>query len=193
MSKITLENKTTVYPMPAFIIGATVDGKPNFMTAAWSGIAGSVPPMITVAIRHSRHTLKGILQNQAFSVNVPSAAQARETDYCGVASGAKTDKVADCDFKVFSGKLKSAPMIEQCPVNLECAVAHMLNVGSHMLIVGEIKETYISDDCLTDGRPDADKINPLIFIGGPDGKYRRLGISVASAFSVGTEIKPKKK
>ena len=54
MGKVIVENKTLIYPMPAFMIGANVDGKPNFMAAAWSGIAGGSPPVITVGIRHAR-------------------------------------------------------------------------------------------------------------------------------------------
>jgi len=60
MGKVIVDNKMLVYPMPAFLIGANVDDKPNFMTAAWSGIGGSTPPMITVALQHLRYTLRGI-------------------------------------------------------------------------------------------------------------------------------------
>ena len=181
MAKVTVENKTLVYPMPAFVIGANVDGKPNFMTAAWSGIAGSTPPMITVALQHHRHTLKGMKQNMTFSVNVPSVDLVKETDYCGVVSGSKTDKVADCHFKVFYGKLTTAPMIEQYPVNLECKVMHILDLGSHELVVGRIEETYISDDCLTDGKPDINKIKPIVYAGR---RYMALGEVVGGAFTV---------
>ncbi len=182
MAKVTVENKTLVYPMPAFVIGANVDGKPNFMTAAWSGIAGSTPPMITVALQHHRHTLKGMKQNMTFTVNVPSVDLVKETDYCGVVSGSKTDKVADCHFKVFYGKLATAPMIEQFPVNLECKVMHILDLGSHELIVGRIEETYISDDCLTDGKPDVNKIKPIVYAGR---RYMSLGEAVGGgAFTV---------
>ena len=181
MAKVTIQNKTLVYPMPAFIIGANVDGKPNFMTAAWSGIAGSVPPMITVALQHHRHTLKGIKQNMSFTVNVPSVDQVKETDYCGVVSGSKADKVSACGFRVFYGKLENAPMVEQCPVNLECKVQHILDVGSHELIVGRIEETYISEECLTDGRPDVNKVKPLVYAGR---RYQALGEVIAGAFTV---------
>jgi flavin reductase (DIM6/NTAB) family NADH-FMN oxidoreductase RutF len=181
MAKVSMETRTLVYPMPAFIIGANVDGKANFMTAAWSGIAGSVPPMITVALQHHRHTLKGIKQNMSFTVNVPSVDQVKETDYCGVVSGTKADKVAACGFKVFYGKLESAPMIEQCPVNLECKVLHILDVGSHELVVGRIEETFVSEECLTEGRPDVGKIKPLVYAGR---RYVGLGEPVANAFTV---------
>ena len=188
MGKIKLERKPLVYPMPAFLIGATVDGKPNFMTAAWSGIAAGNPPAITVGLQPHRYTLKGIRQNMTFSVNVPSVDQVKEMDYCGIVSGSKTDKVKDCGFKVFYGNLETAPMIEQCPVNLECKATHMLDLGSHILVVGVIEDNYVSEDCFTDGRPDADKIKPLVFTPQADRGYMTLGEPVAKAFSVGKEL-----
>ena len=191
MAKVKIEQKTSVYPMPAFLIGANVDGKPNFMTAAWSGIGGSEPPVITVGIRHMRHTLKGIRQNMTFSVNVPSVDLVKETDYCGIDSGSKVDKVAACNFKVFYGSLKTAPLIEQCPVNLECTVMHLLDIGSHMLVVGRIEEVYASEDCLTDGKLDIDKIRPISFTALPEHGYRLPGEKVGMAFNIGLELRNK--
>jgi flavin reductase (DIM6/NTAB) family NADH-FMN oxidoreductase RutF len=193
MKKITLGPQTLVYPMPAFLIGASVGGKPNFMTAAWSGIAASTPPMITVALQHHRYTLKGIRENGVFSVNVPSAEQVRETDYCGMVSGTtKADKVKDCNFTVFYGKLKTAPLIEQCPVNLECKALHILTLGSHSLVIGEIGEVHVSQDCMTDGEPDPAKINPFMYITGANKAYFRIGESIGPAFKIGMEIKKSK-
>lgn len=192
MSKTTLGPQTLLYPTPALLIGANVDGKPNFMTAAWAGIANSEPPMISVAIRHIRHTLKGIKQNMTFSANIPSTDLVMETDYCGIIPGTKADKAKDCKFKVFYGKLESAPLIEQCPVNLECKVVHMLDLGTHLLVIGKIEETYVSDSCLTNDRPDVTKIKPLIFTMSPTRQYQALGEVVAKAFSIGKELKAKK-
>ncbi len=189
MKKITLGPQTLVYPMPAFIIGANVGGKPNFMTAAWSGIAASTPPTVTVALQHHRHTLKGIRETGVFSLNVPSAAQAKETDYCGIVSGTKEDKVAACGFSVFYGKLLHAPLIAQCPVNLECKVVHQLYIGSHTLVVGQIEEVHVSEECMTDGSPDPTKVNPLIFATGSQKSYFELGNRVAPAFKIGMELK----
>lgn len=189
MSKVLLGAMTLVYPMPAFLVGANVDGKPNFMTVAWGGIANSEPPMVSVAIRHVCHTLKGITENKAFSVNVPSADLVKETDYCGITPGSKVDKVRVCGFKVFYGKLKAVPLIEQCPVNLECSVEHMLDLGSRVLVVGKIEETYVSEDCLTDGKPDVNKIRPFVYTMAPDNQYRPLGEAIAKAFSVGKELR----
>ena len=185
MAKITLGPRTLLYPMPALLIGANVDDKPNFMAAAWCGIANGQPPMISVGIQPHRYTYKGIRQNLTFSANVPSVDLIRETDYCGIVSGSKADKVEVCQFKVFYGKLSTAPLIEQCPINLECEVLHILKLGSHSLIIGRIEETYISESCLTDGRPDVDKVKPLIYTPEPARQYNVFGEVAAKAFSIG--------
>jgi flavin reductase (DIM6/NTAB) family NADH-FMN oxidoreductase RutF len=192
MRKVTLGPKTLVYPMPTFLVGANVDGKPNFMALAWGGIANGEPPMVSVAIRPSRHTHKGISQNGTFSVNIPSADLVKEADYCGIASGAKEDKVSACGFKIFYGKLGSAPLIEQCPINLECRVVQSLSLGSHTLFIGKIEEVHVSADCLTDGKPDVDKIKPLIYITEPERAYRACGKEIAKGFKAGLEIKERK-
>ena len=189
MGKILMGPKMLPYPRPALLVGANVDDRPNFMTVAASGAANVEPPMISVAIQHHRYTHKGIMQNLTFSVNVPSADLIRETDYCGLVSGSEVDKVKACQFNVFYGKLKNAPLIEQCPINLECKVVHILDLGSHSLIVGRIEETHVSESCLTDGKPDVSKIKPLTYITDPARHYQALGEVIAEAFSIGEELK----
>lgn len=188
MGKIMMGPKMLHYPRPTFLIGTTVDGKPNFMTAAAVGAANVEPPMISVAIRRNRYTQRGIRQNMTFSVNVPSTDLVRETDYCGLVSGSEVNKAEVCQFNVFYGKLNNAPLIEQCPVNLECSVVHVLNLGSHSLIVGRIEETHISENCLTDGKPDANRIKPFISAPEPDSKYLALGQIIAESHSIGREL-----
>ena len=191
MSKILMGPTTKIYPMPALLVGANVDGKPNFMTVAWAGIANAEPPMISVAIRLSRYTHKGISQNSTFSVNIPSVDLVKETDYCGITSGTKVNKVEACQFKVFYGKLGTAPLIEQCPINLECKVMHTLELGSHSLFVGKIEETHISENCLTDGKLDINKIKPFVFMAEPAVQYLALGEVLGKAFRIGQELKVK--
>jgi flavin reductase (DIM6/NTAB) family NADH-FMN oxidoreductase RutF len=122
----------------------------------------------------------------AFSVNVPSVDLVKETDYCGIATGPDVDKVKVCQFNVFYGKLDTAPLIDQCPVNLECKVVHILDLGSHDLIVGRIEETHVSDDCLTEGKPDVNKIKPLVYSAN---QYYALGENIGRAFNIGKELK----
>ncbi len=189
MEKVKMGAQTLLYPTPALLVGSNVNGKANFMTVAWSGIACSDPPMISVAIRHPRYTLIGMQENMTFSVNVASTDQAREVDYCGIVSGAKADKVKVCKFKVFYGKLETAPMVQQCPVNMECKIEHMLDLGSHVLVIGKIEETYVSGNCFTAEHPDVKKIRPLIWSVVPANTYNSLGEQVAKAFKIGLELK----
>jgi flavin reductase (DIM6/NTAB) family NADH-FMN oxidoreductase RutF len=189
MEKVKLGPQPLVFPTPAFLIGTNVSGKPNFMTAAWSGIACSEPPMISVAIRHHRYTFKGMQENMTFSVNVPSADQVKEVDFCGIRSGAKEDKVRACKFKVFYGKVETAPMVEQCPVNLECRIEHKLDLGSHVLVVGKIEEVYVSGNCFTGEHVDVKKIRPLLWTVLPANVYQELGEVVGKAFKIGLDLK----
>ena len=182
MEKTKLGPQTLLFPMPAVLVGARVNETANFMTAAWCGIAASAPPAVTVALRPARFTLAGVQVTGTFSINVPSADMAKVVDYCGIYSGHKHDKSGL--FHVDYGVLQTAPLVRECPVNLECKVLHVLDLKSHKLIVGEIVESYVSNDCITDGQPDAAKINPLIYVTGSQ-QYCRLGEIVGRAFSIG--------
>jgi len=188
MAKRKFGAQPMLFPHPTVLVGAMVDGKPDFAAVAWTGVAASNPASIAIALQPHRYSLKGIYQNRTFSINIPSVELVKEADYCGLVSGADTDKVEDCKFKIFYGNIKTAPLIEQCPINLELEVSHILNLGSHHLVVGKIAETYVSEDCLTDGKPDMSKIKAFAF---GYFKYYRIGEPLADAFKVGWEIKPK--
>jgi flavin reductase (DIM6/NTAB) family NADH-FMN oxidoreductase RutF len=189
MNKKKLGLHPLVMPHPTVLVGAVTDGQPDFAAVAWTGVAASNPAAVTIALQPQRYSLKGIYQNRTFSVNIPSVDLVKEADYCGLVSGKDTDKVKDCKFKVFYGNLKTAPLIEQCPVNLECEVIQILSLGSHQLVVGKVVETYVNEDCLTDGFPDIEKIKPFVF---GYRKYYALGSAIADAFKSGWEIKPQK-
>lgn len=191
MRKVIVEQGRGFLPVlaatPVVIVGARTDGKPDFATVAWTGVAASNPPSISIALQHHRYSLKGIRQNMTFSVNIPSIDLVKETDYCGLVSGINTDKAGDCHFTIFYGKLQSAPFIEQCPVNHACEVIQILNLGSHELVIGKIVETHLSEDCLTEGRPDIRKLKPLIFAGM---KYYAVGDETGDAFKIGLNVNP---
>jgi flavin reductase (DIM6/NTAB) family NADH-FMN oxidoreductase RutF len=188
MKKTAIGPTTLLYPKPALLIGANVDGEPNFLTIAWAGIVNQTPPMLSVSIRRQRYTFRGIEENRTFSVNIPSEKMAAETDYCGIVSGKKYDKAAVCDFTVFFGKLKTAPLIQQCPVNLECSLAQMVELNTHIVCIGQIEEVHVNDDCLTDGKPDVEKIRPLIFSSGHEYAYFALGAKLAPGFKIGKKL-----
>ena len=191
MKKVKKGPQTWMFPLPALLIGVMVDGKPNFMTAAWGSIANAEPPMVCVAIRRSRYTRKGIELGGGLTVNVPAASQAQEVDFCGIESGSKVDKVARCGFTATRCGATGAPMVEQCPVNLECKIDQIVELGTHSLVIASVLETYISEDCVTDDTLDVAKADPLVYLTGTARKYVHAGAPAGDAFSIGLSLRKK--
>jgi flavin reductase (DIM6/NTAB) family NADH-FMN oxidoreductase RutF len=182
MTKTKLGPSTIMFPYPTVLVGATVNGKPNYMTASWVGIACSSPPAISVAIRPERYTYKGVTEHGTFSINIPGSNLAEKTDFCGIYSGRDNNKT-DL-FNTFYGKLDTVPMIEECPLNLECKVIHTVEIGTHTLFIGEIMETHGNEDCLTNGKPDIQKIDPIIYATGTR-QYHKVGDEIGRAYKIG--------
>ena len=136
LEKKAIGNKSYLYPYPVTLVGADVEGKPNFMTIGFIGISNANPGMVTIGSFRKHYTNRGILANKTFSVN-PSEDMLEVVDFIGLNSGEKIDKSKI--FDVFYGKLKNAPMIKACPLNLECSVLEVLNKGGlDHIIIGEI-------------------------------------------------------
>jgi len=117
----------------------------------------------------------------------------KELDYCGLYSGRKVDKAAL--FENFYGVLKTAPMIQACPLNIECRVVQTIERPVHTVFIGEVAEVYFDEECLTDGVPDVSKIDPILFSREQgrteiSGGYWRVGEYLAPAWKVGKALKP---
>jgi flavin reductase (DIM6/NTAB) family NADH-FMN oxidoreductase RutF len=186
MEKINLGSTIPAYPMPVSLVGAHVDGKPNFLAVAWFTMAGSRPPRIAIALGKGHYTNPGIRENKTFSVCLPSEELIEVTDYCGIVSGKKTDKSKI--FDLFYGDLKTAPMIKDCPLNMECRVLEIVESSLNEIFIGEIMGTYTEQRFLTDGKLDFRKMKPLI-LSQPDSSYWSLGEPVAKAWSIGKKYK----
>jgi flavin reductase (DIM6/NTAB) family NADH-FMN oxidoreductase RutF len=183
MEKQPIGARTYLYPMPVVLVGAKVEGKPNYLPIAYCGIVQHTPAMIAVTLGKAHHTNRGIKELQTFSVNIPAEDMVLVTDYCGLHSGKDTDKSGL--FTTFFGKLESAPMIEECPLNLECKLVQMLDFGgANEVFIGEIVEAYSSPAYLTDGLPDITKLRPISF-SMHDNTYWGVGEYLGRAWSVG--------
>jgi len=184
MDKITLGPMPYMSVMPTLLVGADVGGKPNYMTAAWATVACMAPPMVCVALNKTRYTAKGIEENRTFSLNVPSARHVVETDHCGLVSGTQEDK--SMVFTSFYGKLKTAPLAEECPVNIECRLFQSVDCGSHQLYIGEVVEIHADRSCVADGKPDTVTSGPIVYA---QSAYWHVGEQIDKAFSVGKQYK----
>ena len=185
--KKTLGGVNALYPTPTVIVGAIVDGKPNFITIAHIGIVNHAKPhLISLSMGKAHHTNAGIRENKEFSVNIPSENLVAETDYVGIVSGKKVDKSGV--FEIFYGSLSKAPMIKACPVCMECRLFDTYDTPTHDLFIGEIVEAHAEESVLTEGKLDVSKVRPLLF-DMHTVKYWSLGPAVASCWSVGKQLK----
>jgi flavin reductase (DIM6/NTAB) family NADH-FMN oxidoreductase RutF len=184
---------TAILPaVPVVLIGANVDNKPNYNVIGNFGVLRiSSPPAIIISVAKEHYTTQGIKTNHSFSVNFPSADLVQKTDYCGIVSGHTEDK--STVFQTFYGALGSAPMIVECPINLECQVIRHLSdiFPDGDIFFAEIVEAYLGNQYLTDNKTnpcqaDLKKVNPLV-LGSSD--YWVLGTPIAKVFSVGKEFR----
>jgi flavin reductase (DIM6/NTAB) family NADH-FMN oxidoreductase RutF len=182
MQKQKLGPQPLLYPLPVVLVGAHVNGRANFQAVSWCGIVSFSPPILAIGLAPERYTLQGLRENGTFSVNVACTDMVADVDYCGIKSGRDVDKSQL--FQVFHGVLETAPLIGECPINLECKVLESRNVGSHVLVLGEIVETHVSSACMTDGRPDMEKIKPLLFSIGSMA-YHGAGCEIGKAYQLG--------
>ncbi|BCS95246.1 flavodoxin [Desulfoluna limicola] len=154
-----------LYPSLTTIVGAVLDGKPNWMAIAHVGIMNhggkDVPHYISISCHPSHHTNEGIREHGEFSVNIPGRSLMEKADYVGIVSGKTRDKSGL--FDTFQGTLNHAPMIKECPVTMECRVAQKVIVGEHEVFIGEIVGSYVAEECFENGKPDLKKVDPILF------------------------------
>jgi len=185
MSKINIGAKAFTQPMPVTLLGTQINKKANFMTLAWVTRINTNPPLMAVGVNKVHQTNNGIRNNKTFSINIPSEDMIIETDYCGLVSGKRENK--SNIFDVFYGELENAPMIMECPVNIECELFKVVDLPTNDLFIGEVKAVYTEKKYLTDNNLDIKKINPFTLTM-PDNNYWKIGEKVGKAWNVGKKF-----
>ena len=173
--KIERKPSTALLPTPVVLLSVAGHGKqkPNMITLAWVGTVCSSPPMLSVAVRPSRHSHGLINAAREFVVNIPRAGQLRQVDLAGVWSGAEHDKFEELGFTARPANLVAAPLIEECPINIECVVRHQLALGAHDLYIAEIVATQYDEELLDSrGRLKTAELGAMAYV---DGEYWSLG------------------
>ncbi|MHA2008323.1 MAG: flavin reductase family protein [Promethearchaeota archaeon] len=195
MTKIKIRPGPYVFPAPTVLVGANVNGKPNFNAIGWIVGLEFKPALVSISSNQRHNNNIGIKQNQTFSVNTPTEDMVKVTDYCGIKSGRDIDKSKL--FDVFYGELKTAPMIKEAALNLECKVVHIVDTAElfnasmgHDIFIGEVVQAYTEDKYLTNNQPDVEKIKPLVLSGSRNRtRYYKMGEEIGVAWSIGNEYK----
>lgn len=172
--KIERPISTLFYPCPAVLVTCIDEkGSPNIITLAWAGVSCSDPPTIGIGIRPNRHSHRLIEKSGEFVVNIPTLDIVNETIYCGRVSGMDHDKFAETKLTPEPSRRVKAPLIKECPVNLECVLQKTVKVGSHDLFLGEVVAVHVDQDVLDEkGRIDYAKAKPFVY---NQGEYWSLG------------------
>jgi len=162
-------------PVPVVLVscGGSKGWKPNLITIAWTGSVCSEPPMLSISVRPERFSHEIIQDTNEFVVNIPSLAQAKLTDWCGMVSGRTVDKFAGTGLTPAAALKVGCPIVRECPLNIECRVQQSLNLGSHTMFVAEVIAVQVSSTLLdTKGRLRLEKGGLLAFA---HGQYFALG------------------
>ena len=146
MAKQYWRGGNMLYPVPAVMVSCARPGeKPNIITVAWAGTVCSSPAMLSISVRKERYSYDIIRETENFVVNLVNKELVYATDYCGVKSGRDTDKFKEMKLTPLPSKYVAAPGIEESPVNLECKVTQVLELGSHDLFLAEIVGVTIDE------------------------------------------------
>jgi len=174
VAKITQEPRPALYPVPAVMVSCVGrDGKPNIITIAWTGVVCSTPPMVSIAVRHGRHSFGLIRDTGDFVINIPKQDDVKAADLCGTLSGRDVDKFKEVGLTAIPADKVKSPLIKECPVNLECVVRHSLFLGSHQLFVGEVVALHVDEEHIDkQGRWDVGSLRPMAYF---SGEYWTLG------------------
>jgi len=152
MAKRKLGAIPYLYPVPIVLVGAVVDGRPNFAEIGDCAIMGIRPPLVAVSLSAEHHTTRGILAHRTFSVNVPNTDLLGKTDRCGIVSGKDVDK--SVLFEVEYGETTTAPLIVACPVVLECRVVEEVEIEHRRIFIGGVLQCHVDETYVVekDGR-----------------------------------------
>ena len=173
--KRQMKTATALVPCPVALL--TVAGKdgPNIITLSWVANVCSNPPTVVAGIRPQRYSYNLVKEAGEFVLNIPTSEQIEGTKFAGTKSGRDYDKFAEGGFTPELATKVSAPMIKECPINVECKTTQIIPLGAHDLFIAEVVAVHIDESALDEqGRFDASKTSLFTYL--PlNGQYWVLG------------------
>ncbi len=176
--------KNYLAPLPVILVTTrTKNDKKildNIIPISWAGIVESAPHMINICISRGKYSWKTIKETKEFGVGIPGAKYIEQVDICGSVHGDKVDKFELVNFSKLEPEVIDAPLITECPINMECKLENIIEFKSHDMFVGSIVKTHVDPNFMMDnGEPDYKKIDILCYA---NGYYWTLGKIVEKLF-----------
>ena len=154
-----------LYPVPAVMVtAADGNGKSDIITIAWTGTVCTNPPMLYISVRPERYSYPMIRESGEFVVNMTTARLVRAADFCGVRSGRDVDKWKETGLTPAEAQKVRAPLIAESPVNIECRVTEVKELGSHHMFLAEVLAVDVDESLLDEsGRLALEKADPVVY------------------------------
>lgn len=166
---------TMLNPVPVVMLSCgKIDGQKNIITVAWAGTVCSDPPMVSVSIRKSRFSHEIIKESGKFVINLVSEDLVKATDWCGVKSGKDVNKFSEMNLTAEKAETSDLPIIKESPVNIECTVTQVLELGSHDMFLAKVDSVSVAED-LIDEKTDAMDLKKAKLVAYSHGEYFSLG------------------
>lgn len=145
--KETWKPGNMLYPLPVVMVSCQrPEERPNIITVAWAGTVCSDPAMLSVSVRKERYSHRILKETGEFVVNLVTKELVYATDFCGVKSGRDVDKFKETGLTPIPSTYVKAPSIMESPVNLECRVTEVLELGSHDMFLAEVEGVTVDKD-----------------------------------------------
>lgn len=191
MSKVLWKPGTMIYPLPAVMISCgSVPEDYNIITISWTGTICTNPAMCYISVRPERHSYNIIKNSGEYVINLTTKSLAYATDWCGVKSGKKHNKFSEMGLTPVPASLIKAPMIKESPVNIECVVREIKELGSHHMFISEVVAVNADEEYI-DEKTGLFKLNEAVPISYSHGKYYEMG-NLIGKFGYSVEKKKKK-
>ena len=146
MAKINFKPGNMLYPLPAVLVSCgDIDGESNLITIAWAGTVCTNPPMVSISVRPERYSYPIIRDTGEFVVNLTTEQLLYATDYCGVRSGREVDKWEKCHLTKAAADVVRCPLLADSPVNIECQVTEVKELGSHHMFLAKVAAVHVDD------------------------------------------------
>ena len=189
MGKIDFKPGNMLYPLPAVLVTVRdKEGRDNMITIAWAGTACTNPPMLYISVRPERYSYKALRETGEFVVNLTTKDMAKAVDYCGVRSGKDVDKFKQTDLQKGEASKVNVSVIEDSPVNIECKVRELLELGSHHMFLADVVHVTVDDRYMDEkGTFHLERANPIVY---SHGTYFDIGNSLGT---FGYSVRKKKR